>query len=241
MVYTFYYDLHFFCQTLYNSYFIGDKSFKAYFKDPVKPRGKVELPKTVMSDKNKGGFDSNQNQYSYGQDASASYESIPGGKMPSYKDIRKIVENPQADPKIGRYYENDANENNSAEIADNQRRVRFSEEMPQIYQPENDYYTNDQAPETGVPPTYQDAESYIPPAGKFYMNPKIELDQYERKFNLGKHNITDKFDGKETVKDLFSHPESDGPLDAINYKKMQIPIDYEIKKLIKESLILKMN
>lgn len=213
---------------VFNSYFIGDKSYKAYYKDPVKPRGKVELPKSVMNSKNKGGFDSYQNQYGFGQGTPTDYDGKPAGKMPTYKDLRKIVDKPGPSQSTKQYEDN----NNYQEALENQRRVRFSEEQPQVYQPENNYDADqieyyEQAPDKGASAPYMSTEDYIAPAGKFYMNPKIELDQYERKFNRTK---TDKFEGKETVKELFSHPESDGPLDATNYKKMQIPIDYDIKK-----------
>lgn len=211
---------------VFNSYFIGDKSFKAYYKDPIKPRGKLEPPK---SNDNSRGHNPYQNQYGFGQGATPNYNDKPVGKMPAYKDLRKIVDKPGQPQDMNQYAEYDYN---SQEVLDNQRRVRFSEDQPQVYQQENNYDTNqieyyDQNPGgKGASDVYMDTEDYIAPAGKFYMNPKIELDQYERKFNRTK---TDKFEGKETVKELFSHPESDGPLDATNYKKMQIPIDYEIK------------
>jgi hypothetical protein len=117
---------------------------------------------------------------------------------------------------------------------DSRRRVHFSEEGPQVHHAPPPQY-DDQDYMGSYDPyaskggyQHQEYDSYIPPAGRNYMNPNIEKDQVERKFN---RTNTEKLNPKETFKELFAHPESEGPLDGGNDpRKQQVPVEYDIRK-----------
>jgi len=56
---------------------------------------------------------------------------------------------------------------------------------------------------------------------------KLKNNQYERKFN----RTTSNFETKETVQDVFAHPDSEGPLTGTGETtKEKIPVEYDIKK-----------
>lgn len=193
---------------------------------------------------NRGGYEGTANPYS-----KMGFGGGAGGKMPSYKDALRMSEKPTGRAGYQDGYEDAKNQyyegqyptempdyNAAKESTANQRRVHFSEESPQVYQHENNYETEepqfiDQYDDKGYMPPYGGPEDYEAPAGRNYMNENIEYDQFTKKFNRTK---TEMFNGKETVKDLFSHPDSESPLDAANYKKQQVPIEYDIKKTDKK-------
>lgn len=220
---------------VFNSYFLMDKTFRTYMKDPIKPREKAQAPKQIENQPEKA-FPVGYEQY-YKENDSQNYKS----KMPTYKDAKRMTE--QADYQeldYNNYQDayplrqdaqwNDSYRGQPIETADAaQRRVRFSEEQPEIYEHQN--YDNQDYGAQNYDPSVQDYQynnydGYVPPAGRTYMNPNIEKDQFERKFNRTSSN---KMATKETVEELFSHPEADGPLDHERQRE-KIPVEYDIKK-----------
>ena len=215
---------------VFNSYFLMDKTFRTYMKDPIKPREKVQAPKSIEN-KPEDIYPSAYDQ-SYQEKEPQSF----GGQMPSYKDAKKLREEadyqqpdynnyPDAYPPAQEEQWNNNYKGQANEMADTaQRRVHFSEEQPEIYEHQN-YDDQGYDPST-QPYDYNNYDGYVPPAGRTYMNPNIEKDQYERRFN---RTSGSKMATKETVEELFPHPEADGPLDHERQRE-KIPVEYDIKK-----------
>jgi alpha-tubulin N-acetyltransferase 1 len=225
---------------VFNSYFLNDKTFKTYIKDPVKPRGKTEPPKVVRNQ-----YDSNQQygsnqQYNNYQNDNAT-ESLEG-KMPSYKEAMQMRNQPHAEPNYQQNaYEPKQNNNSyepqsyeqppNGEFTDTQeRRVHFSDNQPDVYQPQDNYQEEENYQQEQPNYTYNNYDGYQAPAGRNYMKNNIEKDQFQRKFN---RTNGEKWNPKDTVNTVFTHPEADGPLDTQS-KREKIPVEYEIKKTDKK-------
>lgn len=154
--------------------------------------------------------------------------------MPSYSEIKRIQ---QEEYPTDRYeQEVPRMDRNQEDLHDtqNQRKVHFSEDNPEVYNiPESGYYGQEyenqdyKSSDTAGPYNHLgDYDDYKIPAGRNYTNPNIEKHQYERKFNRS----TVEFSSKDTAKDLFTHPESESPLDTVVPRQQKVPIEYEVKK-----------
>ena len=233
---------------VFSSYFTHDKTYKTFVKDPVKPRGKAEKPGVTAA--NTG--------LNYPGPSQEMYQPVDNGtnaiKLPPYQEAVKLRTQAEGgnfesayppqptntEFEEGKnYYEAQAADNKPEDLAGKttggSKKVQFSDEpkyydipdrhgydpsTEQLQQDNNNYLANE-----GY--THNNYEEYNLPAGRNYMNPNIEKDQFERKFN----RTSTKFDTEETVQDIFSHPEPQGPLDNTgDLNKQKTPIEFDIKK-----------
>lgn len=247
---------------VFSSYFALDKNYKTFYKDPIKPREKVAEPPKMQRQYEDNNYDnyqgySQQPQPSSGQmpsykeamemnrgsmsgqnynesfqqrtdDASA----YPSGYPQEHEQYRAPQES-QAQDYNAQYKQYQEQPDQLPEATDTQRKVRFDDSTPQVYNMPSEGY----AEESYNPPheehQYQQQnnfgtgyDEYSGPAGRNYTNPNIEQDQYQRKFNRTKHS----FETNDTFKDVFSHPEGEGPLSGNDPRGQKIPVEFNIKK-----------
>ncbi|CAI2364828.1 unnamed protein product [Moneuplotes crassus] len=225
---------------VFSNYFVNDKTYKTYIKDPVQLRSGAVHPKSTALKKQAENYEEPLCRYEMPQSSTNS--------LPSYKEVIKLGQdstNAKFDPTkaplhpTGTGFE-DQKENNAQNLSEkydpskkpnegsrDSKKVKFSE-SPQYYEARSkeEYDRKAEIPSSGRP-TYNNYDGYQAPAGRNYTDPEIEKNQFEKKFNRTSSN----FETKETVEEVFAHPESEGPLTGTGEPtKEKIPVEYDIKK-----------